>query len=192
MIKKEIIWREILYQSSERKVFKFTQKDLAEKFDFSVSTVFNALKVPRQAGAIKVTGRFFEVIDIEKLLTIWATFRSLNKEIIYQTDSDLPVNKIEGQLPADIILGGYSAYRQRFKEAPADYDKVYVYVQDLAEIKKRFPKQTGEPKLIVLKTDSYLRFYKQQLPLAQLFVDLWNFKEWYAKDFLEALKRKIF
>ncbi|MBU1131255.1 helix-turn-helix domain-containing protein [Patescibacteria group bacterium] len=192
MTKKEIIWREILYQALERKVFKFTQKNLAEKLGFSLSTVFNALKVPRQAGAVKVSGRFFEVVDMEKLLAIWATYRNLAKEVIYQTRLDLPVSQIVGQLPAEVVLGGYSAYQARFKEAPADYDKVYVYADNLAEIKKRFPKQSGGPSLIVLKPDANLKNYGQRLTLAQLFVDLWNLKEWQAKDFLESLKKKIF
>lgn len=191
MTKKEIIWREITYQALEKRVFKFTQKELAEKFGFSVSTVFNALKIPRQSGAIKVSGRFFEVVDKEKFLTIWATLRNLSKEIIYQTRVDLPVLKIVGQLPEEVILGGYSAYEQRFKEAPADYDKVYIYAKDLSEIKKRFPFKKGVANLIVLKIDNYLRFYKQ-LPLPQLYADLWNFKEWYAKDFLIGFKKKLF
>lgn len=191
MTKKEIIWREVLYQAMEKRVFKFTQKELARKFCFSLSTVFNALKVPRQSGAIKVSGRFFEVIDREKLLTIWATLRNLSKEIIYQTRVDLPADKIVGQLPAEVILGGYSAYRQRFKEAPADYDKIYIYAKDLSEIKKRFPFKKGEVNLIVFKIDDYLRFYNNQLPLCQLYADLWNFKDWYAKDFLTGLKKQL-
>ncbi|OGG14480.1 hypothetical protein A2773_06005 [Candidatus Gottesmanbacteria bacterium RIFCSPHIGHO2_01_FULL_39_10] len=191
MTKKEIIWREIMYQSLERRVFKFTQKDLAKKFGFSVSTVFNALKVPRQTGAIKVTGRFFEVVDQEKLLTIWATFRHLAKEIIYQTRVSLPPASIVGQLPNDVILGGYVAYQRRFGPAPADFDKVHIYSKNLAEIKKRFPFQKGTSNLIVVKPDDYLLSYNQ-LPLSQLYVDLWNFKDWQAKDFLESLKKKIF
>ena len=159
MTKKEVIWREILYQAWEKRVFKFTQQELAKKFGFSVSTVFNALKLPRQSGAIKVTGRFFEVIDKEKFLTIWATLRNLSKEIIYQTRVDLPVNKIVGQLPAEVILGGYSAYQQRFKETPADYDKVYVYAKDLSAIKKRFSSEKGLANLIVLKIDDYLTYF---------------------------------
>lgn len=192
MNKKEIIWREILYQSLERKVFKFTQINLAKKFGFSLSTVNNALKVPRQSGAIKVAGRFFEVIDKEKFLTIWATFRNLNKEIIYQTFVDLPISKITGLLPADVILTGYSAYQQKFKEAPADYDKVHLYSDNTAEVEKRFPKQKGEPNLLIFKTDPFLKNYGGDLSLAQLYVDLWNLKEWQARDFLESLKKKIF
>lgn len=191
MLKKEIIWREILFQALERRVFKFTQADLAKKFGFSVSTVFNALKIPRQAGAIKVSGRYFEVTDKEKLLAIWATFRNLAKDVVYQTRVDLPVLKIVGQLPAAVRLGGYAHYQQKFKTAPADYDKIHVYAKDLTEIKKRFPPAKGAANLIVFKSDDYMEFY-QALPLAQLYVDLWNFKEWQAREFLEALKKKLF
>ena len=35
MTKKEIIWREILYQTIENKKFEFTQKELAQKYGFS-------------------------------------------------------------------------------------------------------------------------------------------------------------
>ena len=52
MTKKEIIWREILFQAIEKKKFEFTQKELAQKYSFSLSTVFNALKIPRNANAV--------------------------------------------------------------------------------------------------------------------------------------------
>lgn len=190
MTKKEIIWREILYQALERKVFKFTQQDLAKKFNYSVSTVFNALKVPRQSGAVKVTGRYFEVTDAEKLLIVWATFRRLEKEIIYQTRVNLPPEKITGLLPSEAVLTGYAGYQQRFGSAPADFDKVHVYAANPSAIKQRFPFQPGNPNLIVIKADDQLLDYSQ-LPLAQLYVDLWNFKDWQAKDFLAALTKKI-
>jgi len=48
MFKKEVIWREVLVQARLNKKKKFTQKELAQKFGFSLSTVFNALKIPRQ------------------------------------------------------------------------------------------------------------------------------------------------
>jgi len=195
MSKKEIIWREILFQAIEQKNRQFTQKELAAKFGFSLSTVFNALKAPRQIGAIKVTGRNFQVIDIEKFLYLWATGRNLKKDIIYQTRVDESVLNIEGLMPPSAIYGAYSAYRLKFKSAPADYDKVYIYSADIEEIKKRFPAvnavKTKTPNLIVLKADEFLKNYGQTTTLAQTFVDLWNLSEWYAKDFLEALKEKI-
>jgi len=192
MFKKEIIWREILFQAVEKKRNKFTQKELATQFGFSLSTIFNSLKIPRQVGAIEVRGRFFNVLSIEKLLTVWATHRNLKKEIIYQTQVDLPPLKIEAEMPAGVIYAAFSAFRLKFNYAPADYDKVYVYTKDIAEIKKRFPPQRGRENLIVLKPDDFLAKYGEIPPIAQIYVDLWNLKEWYAQDFLEALKKKIF
>lgn len=191
MLKKEIIWREILYQAIEKKQYKFTQKELAKKFGFSLSTIFNSLKIPRASGAIKVSGRFFEVVDKQKFLSIWGTHHNLNKNIIYQTRVDLSVQKIEGELPGNIVPTAYTAYCLKFKDAPADYDKVYIYAQDLDQIKKRFPIKKGTANLIILKLDKFLKNYGQLPPLAQIYVDLWNLSDWFARDFLNALLNKI-
>lgn len=192
MFKKEIIWREILFQAIEKKKKQFRQKDLAAKFGFSLSTVFHSLEVLRSTGAIKVGGRFFTIADLEKFLVIWATFRKLEKEIIYKTHVNLPPAKIEGEMPKTAIYTAYSAFRLKFKEAPADYDKIYVYAKDLVQIKKRFPPKKGYENLIVLKSDKYLKEHGSIPPLAQIYVDLWNLKEWYAHDFLNELRKKIF
>ena len=193
MLKKEIIWREILYQKIEKKRGKFQQKELAEKFKFSLSTVHNALKIPRQAGVIRVTGRFFLLENFEKMLYIWATFRNFRKDIIYQTFSDKPVKEIEALMPEDVIFGGYSAYRQRFHSAPADYDKVYVYISstNLGEIKERFPSRKGESNIIVLEADKFLKDYGKITSFSQTFVDIWNLPEWYAQDFYKEFKDKL-
>lgn len=191
MKKKEIIWREILYQVLEQKNFKFTQKDLAQKLKVSLSTVFNALKVPREIGAVNVRGRFFQVRDPEKFLYLWGTMRNLKKDIIYETHFDGSVNKIEGLMPPGIIYGAYTAYKMKFKDVPADYDKVYVYAADPTSIRKRFLPKKGTPNLIVLKKDYFLDHYGQVTPIAQTFVDLYNLPEWYAKDFYLAFKEKI-
>lgn len=191
MKKKEIIWREILYQVLEKKNFKFTQKDLAQKLKVSLSTVFNALKVPRKIGAVEVKGRFFRVTNPEKFLYLWGTVRNLKADIIYKTHVSQSVRKAESLMPYGIIYGAYTAYRLRFKEVPADYDKLYIYASSLTEIKKRFPPKRGVSNLIVLKKDSFLRKYGSFTPLAQTFVDLYNLPEWYAADFYKALKEKI-
>lgn len=193
MLKKELIWREILFQAINNKKTKFTQKELAKQFGFSLSTVFNALKIPRQTGAVYVSGRDFSLIDREKLLNIWATFRGLKKEIIYQTHCGLSVREVEGLMPPGVIFGAFSAYFKKYREAPADYDKVYIYCPEkrLIEIKKRFPIKKGYENLIVLRTDPWLSQFGESTPDVQTYVDLWNLSEWYAKDFLEALKKKI-
>lgn len=192
MLKKEIIWREVLSQAIEKKKKQFTQKELAAKFGFSVSTVFHALKIPREVGAVEVNGRFFMLTNTEKMLNIWGTHRHLDKEIVYKTHVDLPPLKIESEMPNSVIYTAYSAYRLKFQESPADYDKVYIYANDLAEIQKRFPLKKGNDNLFVLNADKFLSVYGPIAPLAQIYVDLWNLKEWYAHDFLEALKTRIF
>ncbi|MBU4482150.1 hypothetical protein KKC16_01735, partial [Patescibacteria group bacterium] len=124
-------------------------------------------------------------------LSIWGTHRNLNKDIIYQTRVDLPIQKIEGELPADIIPTAYTAYRLKFQDAPADYDKVYIYAKNLEQIKKRFPLKKGASNLIVLEADDFLKNYGNFVTTAQIYVDLWNLSDWFAQDFLKALKDKI-
>lgn len=192
MTKKEVIWREILFQAIENKKTEFTQKEISQKYGFSLSTVFNALKIPRSANAIEGK-RGFKIRDIEKFLYLWATFRKIKKDIIYQTAVEKEVFGIEGEMPPKVIFGAYSAFFKKYKIAPADYDKVYVYIEEknLKEIKKRFPPQKGYQNLIVLKADPWLKNFGFLTPDCQTFVDLWNLPEWYAKDFLNALKKKI-
>lgn len=193
MTKKEIIWREILYQAIENKKTDFTQKALAQKYGFSLSTVFNAIIVPSQAGAIEKNGRGFRILDVEKFLYLWATFRKLKKDIIYQTNVSKNVREIEGEMPPNVIFGAFSAFCKKYKEVPADYDKAYAYLKKggLEELKRRFPPKKGYFNLIVLDADPWLEKFGKITPDCQTFVDLWNLPEWYAKDFLNALKEKI-
>lgn len=193
MNKKEIIWREILFQVLENKQTNFSQKEIAQKYGFSLSTIFNALKAPRNTESINVSGRGFKVVDIEKFLYLWATSRRLKKDIIYQTYSSKSVREIENEMPANILFSGCSAYIKKYKDAPADYDKVYIYSNDknLNDLKKRFPFKKGNSNIIVLLADPWLKGFGKKIPDCQLFADLWNMPEWYAKDFLNALKDKI-
>lgn len=190
MNKIEMIWREILFQAIEKKNYKFMQKDLAKKFGFSTSTIFQALKVPRKMGAVEVRGRFFTLEDAEKILYHWASARNLEKDIIFRGRVEMNAFEIEGNIPPDSIFAGYSAARMLLSDSPSDYDKVYLY-GDSEEIKKRFKFTKGEPNLFVLKKDEFMGNYGQTTTLAQTFVDLWNIKEWYAKEFTKALKEKI-
>lgn len=191
MTKKEIIWRYILSEALQKKRNTFMQKDIAEHFNFSTSTVFNALKIPRAIGAVKVTGRNFRICDLEKLLLLWATLRNLKKDIVYSTHSSNSVQEIEGAMPGDIIYGAFSAYRLTYGDAPADYSIVYVYSDNLSEIKKRFPLQKGYQNIFVLKPDPHLKSYGSAAPAPQIFADIWNAPEWYGKDFINALKEKL-
>ena len=197
MKKIEMIWREILFGAIEKKNFQFTQKELARDLGVSTSTIFQALKVPRRMGAVRVTGRFFVLADVEKLLYHWANVRNLEKDVMLRSHVDLPVLEIEGMIPAGLTFGLYSACRQLLPQVPADYDTVYVYAKDILPIKERFgldkagrarPKRAN---LVILKADPMLGRYGSVTTLAQTFVDLWNLADWQAKDFTKALGEKI-
>ena len=189
MKKIEFVYREILYLSLEKKNNKMTQLAVASKLGISLSTVNHALKPLRAMGAIDVKLKNFIVIDKRKILYHWASLRNISKDVVYATRVDKPVQKIESEMPADAVYGAFTAYKFKFRDVPADYSEVYVYGSE--EIKKRFPENKNVPNLFVLKKDDLMESYGKTTTLAQTFADLWNLKEWYAKEFLIALKNKI-
>jgi len=188
-----MIWREILFQGLEKSNFNFQQQELAEKFNLSLSTVFNALKAPRNIKAIQAGGRGFSLVDPEKMLYLWATERQWEKDLLYSSLVSGQPAEIESSVPAGTIWGFYSAYQYRFGDSPSDYDKVFIYIRkdDLAEIKKRFPYKKGPENLFVLEADPFLSSYGNYGTLAQIFTDIWNTDDWYAREFLSKLKLKM-
>ena len=97
--------------------------------------------------------------------------------------AEMPVREIEKNMPAGIVYAAYSACKIKFKDVPADYSEVYVY-GDPETVKKRFPPSKNRPNLFILSGPG-------KMTIANIFVDLWNMKEWYAKDFLAAMEAKI-
>lgn len=190
--KKEIIYREILSIAIGEKQFRFTQLGLSKKYGFSLSTISNALKPLERIGAIEKHARSFALVDIRKAITYWASERNLKKDIIYSTRSALPVQKIEGSMPSGVLFTAFSAYRLKYDDAPADYGEVYVYAEKdtLEEIKERFPQAKGPPNILVLEKDGFMK-ERSFAPIPQVYVDLWNIREWYARDYLDALSRRL-
>ena len=64
-------------------------------------------------------------------------------------------------------------------------------IRTKTKIKERFSLVEGYPNLFVLEADPFLSNYGSVTTLAQTFVDLWNLSDWYAKEFIKALKEKI-
>ena len=190
MKKSELVYRELLLGFIECEKAVFTQLGLAKALKISLSTVNNALKPLRKMGAVKVKRRSFEVVNAKKILYYWASARSLEKDVIYKTRAEMAVSEIEKAMPSDVVFAAYTAYKFRFEDVPADYSEVYVYCRNdgLKEVVKRFPQSKNpNPNVFVLKKE----FADNEMPLAQMFVDLWNLKEWYAKDFVKALEEKL-
>ncbi len=195
MKRTDAIYREILYNAIEMKKFDLTQSELSKRLGISLSIVNSVVKRLNSIGAVKIQQRGFRITDIRKILYFWASLRNLERDIIFKTRVEIPVREIERVMP-DLIFTGYTSYKFRFNDVPADYSEVYVYVdeKELEEIKKRFSKFklgiNGKANLFALKKDSLLDLYKK-IPLAQIFADLWNLKEWYAKDFIDAFEKKL-
>lgn len=194
MKKIETTWHHILWSALEKKQYKHTQKDLAEHFGYSLSTINLAIKRIESVGAVTVSGKFFVLSDPKKLLFYLATHRSLEKDIIYKTRSELPVNEIEGLIPPQSVLGGFSAAKNILGEPPSDYSKVFFYLPQgkLQEAKKRYPpSKRGSENVFVLKQYPKQKEYGLITTLPQTFIDLWSLPDWYAKDFLISLEEKI-
>jgi len=190
MRKIEQVYREILYQAMEKGKGKMTQFELSKELGISLSVVNIALKRLNEIGAVKIEKMGFRIINLSKILYLWASLRNLQKEILYKTRVEDNVRNIERNMPG-VVYGAYSAYKLKFNDVPADYSEIYVYANDINEIKKRFPKKEGRENLFVMKCDENLDKYGKKGSDAMIFVDLWNLKEWYASDFLKAIEQKI-
>lgn len=188
MKKIEQVYREMLYEAMEKNNRMLTQKELASRLGISLSTVNHALKPLRKLNAIEVNPKNLKITSIKKIIYYWASIRNVEKDIAYETRAEKDIKEIEKSMPQDIVFTAYSGYLFKFKDAPADYSEAYVYSDKIDEIKKRFPGKKGPANVIVLKKDTNM---KNEITLANLFVDLWNLKQWYAKEFLKAMEAKL-
>jgi len=188
MKKNEWVYREILYRVIEKGERFFTQKALSGRCGVSIGNVNKSLSPLEKMNAIEKKPRGFIVINWKKLLLYWASNRNLERDIVYQTRVGKSVNEIEKGIPPAMFTA-YSGYKFAFRTVPADYSEVVVY-GDATEIRERFPERKGVPNLIVLKTDPHMEKFKR-VPLAQIYVDLWNLGTWYAEDFIKELDRRF-
>lgn len=189
MKRTEEVYRELLHQAEKGKR-TMTQKAISDELGLSLSNVHNALEPLRRMGAIEVKKMCFNIINSKKILYHWASIRNLKKDIIYSTRVEKSVIEIEKLMPDSVVFTAYTGYRLKFKEAPADYSEIYVYSDDLDEIKRRFPESKNIPNIFALKKDKNIDKYGKIATNANIFVDLWNLPEWYAKDFLKSMEQK--
>lgn len=196
MLKKELVYLRVLSGFFGRRENSFTQLSLARELGISVSTVNNALKPLGKMGAVDVRGMGFSVSYAEKFLAYWASVRDVEKDAVYKTRVPAGVSALEKSMPSGVVYAAYSAYKFSFKDVPADYSEVYVYASksELEDLKRRFPPRLGPPNLLVLRKEKLLDAMSENRvsPSCLVYVDLWNLREWYAKDFLKALEKRLF
>lgn len=165
-----------------------TQAEVSRELNVSLSTVNRTVKKLEKMGAAEVKKRGLKVTDPEKVLMYLANIRNPHKDVEYKTRADKTVQEIEKSMPAGTQFTAYTAYKFKYEDVPADYSEVYVYANEeaLERIKERFPPEEGPPNLFVLGEEKNVKVTD---PL--IFADLWNMKEWYAKEFLEGLRDRI-
>jgi hypothetical protein len=192
MLKKEIVYLLISERFFGGKN-TFTQKGISEELGFSISTINNALKPLVGMHAVQVKQRSFSIIDAKKFLSYWATIRKLKKDTIYSTFVPEKADKIEALMTSDSAFTAFSACKLNYP-ASADYSEIYAYSNNVEEIKKRFPPKEGPKNLFILKSNPLIEKISKNncVPLPLVFVDLWNLPQWYAKEFLAELGKKLF
>lgn len=193
MTGKEQIWRWILGRYLEAGETHWQQVMVAQVLNLSPSTVHAALQVPRRSGAIRVGGRGFELVDWRKLLTIWAVYRNLDADTLALWSLDLPASEVEGRMLPEARFSGPSAFKFAYGFVPADYDEVVVYLDRLLleELKARFQgalRRRGATELRVLAPDPHL---PASVPMAQVYVDLWQMHPWWTAEFLRELEERL-
>lgn len=195
MRKNELVYLELAQHALNKRKEALTQLCLSKKLGISLNTVNNAIAPLRRIGAVQVRQRSLAVSDLKKLILYFASVRNLQKDVCWQTRVEAPPSQIEKNMPAGAVFTAYSAYKFLFDDVPADYSEVYVYASEkiLQELQRRFPKKEGPANLFVLKADeNMLQTAKGGIaPISQIYVDLWNLPQWYAKEFLEALERRF-
>jgi len=164
-----------------------TQAEAAKALGVSLSTVNGLVKKLERMGAVNIGQRSLKVVDAEKILLYLANVRTISEDVIYKTRVGGSVSEIEKAMPPGVLFTAYSAYKFRYNEVPADYSEVYVYADEevLAELRRRFPPRGGPPNLFVLRKEF------DKVNDALLFADLWNLREWYAKDYVRGLRGRI-
>ncbi len=194
----ELLYREIATDFLTG-INRFTQKELSARLHISIGNINMALGRLESINAVAKEKRSFHISALDRLLLYWASYRRLDKDRVYTATSELSIAETESSLPNGIAFTAYTAYKKIYSSVPADYSEIFVYATDdaVTTIKQRFPKQSRFPNLFVLAADRVLseRIKEKKMdvvPLPNLFVDLWNIKTWYAKDFVDALSKRLF
>ncbi len=189
--KTEILWRHLLVEALERDNRRTSVTELSERFEFAPSTVHRALVVPREMGSLDRVRSGLVLRDPMRLLLHWAGSRRLAHDRPYKIHTGLEVGEIQDRLPVGAVPTGAAAYARRFRNEVADYSAVYCYHADPSVLGESFPDEFGEPDLIIIEPDPFLRDYGEIASVPQTYVDLFVTAGWQAQRFLHAMIERL-
>ncbi|MBI5635881.1 winged helix-turn-helix domain-containing protein [Candidatus Micrarchaeota archaeon] len=191
----ELAYRRVLSEFFFKKTVSFTQAAISRELGVSLSTVNNAVRQAEQIGCVEIRPRGFTLVDAQKLLAYFSTLHRLEKSVVYKTRVEAPVGKIEGMMLSKTVFTAYSGYKLLFNDAPADYSTVFVYAgeKEAQKMRELFEHKQGPVNLVVLAADGKLLEESQNniAPLAQIYADLWNLRDWQAREYLNAIEKRL-
>ena len=185
MYKTELVLESVLRAG----VGMLRQRDIATSTGVSIGTVNQALVAPTAIGAVETTSVGTQVTDRKKLLTYFATHRRFASDTAAKLAVDLEPSRIEAAMIPEALFTGPSGYKFAYESIPADYDTVYVYLDEagITHLKQRFVEfvtTKRKANLFVVKRHPLLKEVSPYL----LYGDLWSIPHWWAMDFVKALE----
>jgi DNA-binding Lrp family transcriptional regulator len=189
----ERIYRELLL-SALMGLSRVKQKDLAERCGVSLGLVNKAVRKLELAGAIEPTRQGVRILSPPRILNLWATERRLTKDVLFSFRAD-PLEKVERELPSDAILTAFSAWVSLSGSRPAEYSRIYFYIQDergferwlgfrRGDIRKTNPNvfalRGGDPHLMATSRGGIA-------PIPQIYVDIYSIEGPEAPPYLRDI-----
>lgn len=135
-MKTERIYRELLIHSlsSDKNV---KQEEMADRCQVSLGLVNKTVKKLEAARAVEATRHGVRILSPGRVLNLWATERRLLRDIFHAFRFD-PLEEVERKLPRSSILTAFSAWCTLAGRRPAEYSRLYFYVEDMEEFERWF------------------------------------------------------
>jgi hypothetical protein len=198
MKKMEVVWRQIADDILLERKSEFHQFELAAELEMSIGNVNLALTPLREIGAVDVVGKTLIIRDVKKILMFWAAKRS-NLTVIGTFNTPESGTDLLTILPSGITLTSFAGYVASYNDMPAPIDMVRGYVKaegdTLIELKRRFREVAKDSRIATLVVHP-LEYEEvdggaDSVGPAQLYVDIWNERSFFAADYLRAIEERF-
>ena len=178
-MKTERIYRELLLRGLSG-MSSAKQEELAGRCQVSLGLVNKTVKKLEAAMAVETTRQGVRILSPARILNLWATERRLPRDIIHAFRID-PLEEVERKLPRASILTAFSAWCALTGSRPAEYFRLYFYIEDKEEFEHWFRFREAKarktnPNVFVLHTDDphlLLTSKRGIAPMPQIYVDIY-------------------
>lgn len=195
-MKTERIYRELLVQILSG-LSRLKQWEISKSCQVSLGLVNKTMKKLEAAKAVEATKSGVRILSPARILNLWAAERKFSREVAHAFRFD-PLNKLERELPRGAILTAFSAWVSLTGRRPAEYSRLYFYMESMEEFERWFEFRKAKarklnPNVFVLYTDDphLLKTSKKGLVcIPQIYVDTYSIDgpeaPPYLKDMVET------